>query len=159
VTCSGESGAFLEACHWDATRGCVVARLFEAHTRSFEQKGQAQRSRVRSRTVARHAWVASRQQRHQAMRLELATTALGASAPLFSGSHSEAISGNRVARLFVTEARRFAQNGQPAPRVLLFGFARQRWSGPRPQTHQTRRPEPAETSVGRRSPFPDSSHS
>jgi hypothetical protein len=58
--------------------------------------------------------------------VEVATTRDGVSVPFSSECHSDVISGKRVARLFVTDTRLFAQNGQPDPRVRLFGFARQR---------------------------------
>lgn len=89
----------------------------------------------------------------------MATTPAGVTVPLFSLDHSLAMSGNSVARLLVIETRRLAQNGHPVPRVRLLGFARQRWSSPREQIHQTRRPEPADKSAGLRSPLRWPSHS
>jgi hypothetical protein len=98
-------------------------------------------------------------QRHQAIRVEVATTPEGVSGPLSSGCHWAAISSKSASRLLVTEGRRFAQKGHPVPWVRLFGWARHRWSGPRGQIHHTRRPEPAVSSPGVSSPFRSWSHS
>jgi hypothetical protein len=121
------------------------------------QYGQAERDRVRSRTLARHSCDA--EHTHQHMREELATTSAAVSWPFFSGCHSRATRGKRAARLLVGDTFLFAQYGQPAPRVLLFGLARQTWSGPAAHRHQIIRPDPELTSSGVSGPFRSLSHS
>jgi hypothetical protein len=61
--------------------------------------------------------------------------------------------------LFVAETLRFVQNGHPAPRLRLFGFARQTWSSPSGHRHQIIRAEPALTVSGVKVPFLERSHS
>jgi hypothetical protein len=96
--------------------------------------------------------------RHQQTRDEAATTWTGASRPLRVGCHSAAMFGKHAARLFVRDTLRFAQKGQPAPRVRLFGFARQTWSSPRAQRHQIIRADPAVTFSGESVPLRSGCH-
>jgi hypothetical protein len=140
--------------HDAAAAGASVASALVEDTRRARQKGQVPSSARRACGEARHSCSGFTRHRHQTPLAEPAGTCSGVSAPFFVGCHWRARSGRKRARLFVTEARRPAQNGHPVrPAERLLGEARHSWSAPSGHFHHTRRPEPYETSSGTRVPF------
>ena len=132
----------------DATNTRILASV-----QRWLQYGHPLPRRVRVLAVAAHSWSGPFGHFHQIFFLDPATMSAGPRSSFLVGCHSFAISGNRLAKLLVTETCRPAQHGHPFPLVRLYSLACHSWSGPLGHFHQIFFTDPAAMSAGRRSLF------
>ena len=134
----GVNSPFFVGCHSAARSGRTAARLLLKQTRCPAQKGHPRPPRVRRETGACHSWSLAAGQSHQTARPVPAVTPDGISRPFLVGCHCPATSGNRTARLLLTDTRCPAQKGQPVPRrVRDSGIASHSWSPATSHFHHT----------------------
>src|SRR5262249_14962280 len=127
VTSWGVSGAFFVGCHSAAIAGASAAIEFVTEARLPRQKGQPVPFTARVYGVSSDSWSGPFGHFHQTLRSEPTATRRGRSSPFFLGCHCFATPGAKVAKEFVTEARRPEQNGQPVPCTRWLTAASHTW--------------------------------
>jgi hypothetical protein len=149
VTSAGLSAPFFTGCHSAATGGYRLASEFALDTLWPEQNGHP--CRTRRSNASSQTWSAPPGHFHQTARVEVATTSSGRRRRFLVGCHCSANAGKRVRSEFVTDARRFEQNGHE-PRTRVATVADHSWSGPFGHFHHATRCELGAT-FGPSTPF------